>query len=44
MKQQGKPCIAYGSEAGYMDSFIEKTVRKLLIKRTLSQELKNLCR
>ncbi len=29
MKNQHKPCIAYGSEAGEMDAFLERTVRKL---------------
>ncbi|MCD8015378.1 MAG: polysaccharide pyruvyl transferase family protein [Lachnospiraceae bacterium] len=29
MKNQHKPCIAYGSEAGEMDTFLERTVRKL---------------
>lgn len=28
MKAQGKPCIALGSEAGDMDAFLERTVRK----------------
>lgn len=28
MKRQKKPCIAYGSEAGEMDGFIRKVVRK----------------
>lgn len=29
MKAQNKPCIAYGSEAGDMDLFLERTVKKL---------------
>ncbi len=29
MKNQHKPCIAYGSEAGEMDAFLERTVKKL---------------
>ncbi|MCD7894597.1 MAG: polysaccharide pyruvyl transferase family protein [Erysipelotrichaceae bacterium] len=29
MKKQHKPCIAYGSEAGEMDSFLKRTVKKL---------------
>ncbi len=29
MKQQHKPCIAYGSEAGEMDAFLERTVKEL---------------
>ncbi len=29
MKNQHKPCIAYGSEAGEMDAFMERTVKKL---------------
>ncbi len=29
MKNQHKPCIAYGSEAGEMDAFLERTVRHL---------------
>ncbi len=29
MKRQNKPCIAYGSEAGEMDPFLERTVKKL---------------
>ncbi len=29
MKTQHKPCIAYGSEAGEMDAFLEKTAQKL---------------
>ncbi len=29
MKAQHKPCIAYGSEAGEMDAFLERTVKKL---------------
>ncbi len=29
MKNQHKPCIAYGSEADEMDAFLERTVRKL---------------
>ncbi len=29
MKNQLKPCIAYGSEAGEMDAFLERTVRRL---------------
>ncbi len=33
MKNQHKPCIAYGSEAGDMDAFLERTVR-LLCKDT----------
>ncbi len=28
-KNQHKPCIAYGSEAGEMDAFLERTVREL---------------
>ncbi|MCD8335675.1 MAG: polysaccharide pyruvyl transferase family protein [Lachnospiraceae bacterium] len=29
MKTQHKPCIAYGSEAGEMDDFLERTVKQL---------------
>ncbi|MCD7809295.1 MAG: polysaccharide pyruvyl transferase family protein, partial [Erysipelotrichaceae bacterium] len=29
MKKQHKPCIAYGSEAGEMDPFLKRTVKKL---------------
>lgn len=29
MKSQGKPCIAYGSEAGYMDEFVRKVASQL---------------
>ncbi len=29
MKNQHKPCIAFGSEAGEMDAFLERTVRRL---------------
>jgi polysaccharide pyruvyl transferase WcaK-like protein len=29
MKEQGKPCMAYGSEAGEMDHFLEKLVKEL---------------
>ncbi len=29
MKNQHKPCIAYGSEAGEMDAFLEHTVKQL---------------
>ncbi|MCD7826842.1 MAG: polysaccharide pyruvyl transferase family protein [Clostridiaceae bacterium] len=29
MKNQHKPCIAYGSEAGKMDVFLERTVKRL---------------
>ncbi len=29
MKNQHKPCIAYGSEAGEMDAFLTRTVRRL---------------
>ncbi|MCD8224099.1 MAG: polysaccharide pyruvyl transferase family protein [Clostridiales bacterium] len=29
MKNQHKPCIAYGSEAGEMDAFLERTVKRL---------------
>jgi len=29
MRNQHKPCIAYGSEAGEMDAFLERTVRRL---------------
>ena len=29
MKKQGKPCIAYGSEAGAMDKLVQKVARKL---------------
>ncbi len=29
MKNQHKPCIAYGSEAGDMDAFVERAVRSL---------------
>jgi len=29
MKKQGKPCIAYGSEAGHMDSLVNKVAKKL---------------
>ena len=29
MKQQGKPCIAYGSEAGHLDEFMKKPVLDL---------------
>ncbi|MCD8341450.1 MAG: polysaccharide pyruvyl transferase family protein [Clostridiales bacterium] len=29
MKNQRKPCIAYGSEAGEMDAFLERTVKRL---------------
>ncbi len=29
MKSQHKPCIAYGSEAGEMDAFLERTVKRL---------------
>ena len=29
MKKQGKPCIAYGSEAGNMDEFVRKTASNL---------------
>ncbi len=29
MKNQHKPCIAYGSEVGEMDAFLERTVRRL---------------
>ncbi|MBU4301203.1 MAG: polysaccharide pyruvyl transferase family protein [Actinobacteria bacterium] len=29
MKKQGKPCIAYGSEAGQMDDFVRKTASNL---------------
>ncbi|MCC8067569.1 MAG: polysaccharide pyruvyl transferase family protein, partial [Clostridiales bacterium] len=31
MKNQHKPCIAFGSEAGEMDTFLERTVRKLCV-------------
>ncbi len=41
MKQQHKPCIAYGAEADKMDAFLERTVRQLcsdtyMIARTQS--------
>lgn len=29
MSVQGKPCIAYGSEIGYMEPFLEKAVKRL---------------
>lgn len=29
MKSQGKPCVAYGSEIGQMDGFLQKTAKKL---------------
>ena len=29
MKKQGKPCIAYGSEAGHMDTLVKKVAKKL---------------
>lgn len=29
MKKQGKPCIAYGSEAGHMDALVKKVAAKL---------------
>ncbi len=29
MKNQHKPCIAYGSEAGEMDAFLERTVKRV---------------
>ncbi|MCD8381308.1 MAG: polysaccharide pyruvyl transferase family protein [Clostridiales bacterium] len=29
MKNQHKPCIAYGSETGEMDAFLERTVKRL---------------
>ncbi len=29
MKNQHKPCIAYGSEAGEMDAFLERTAKRL---------------
>lgn len=32
MKKQGKPSIAYGSEAGYMDRFVERAAKDLCSK------------
>jgi polysaccharide pyruvyl transferase WcaK-like protein len=32
MKQQGKPCIAYGSEAGEMDKFVYEIAQRLCTK------------